>query len=83
MKKVEAMRAITKAYNTLREMETERDLQRAGLTLSDFFAARDIFADLSTPGATAHTIIKAVADFYNKAGFVVSAAGIGYKITTA
>lgn len=83
MKKVEAMRAITRAYNTLKEIETDKDLQRAGLSLSDYRSARDIFPELSTPGTTATTFIKGVADFYKKAGFIVSAAGINYNITTA
>ena len=83
MKKVEAMRAITKAYTTLVEIENDHDLKWAGLTLSDYFAARDIFPELSTPGTTACTFVESVAAFYKKAGFVVNASGVNYTITTA
>ena len=83
MKKTDAIRAITKAYSTLKDIETERDLQKNKLSLNDYFAARDIFSELSTPGSSAKTFITSVADFYKRSGFNVTLAGVNYIITTA
>ncbi len=83
MKKTDAMRAITKAFCTLDAISDENELKREKLTLSDYHAARDIFPALSTPGSTAKTFIKSVADFYSRAGFTVYESGINYTITTA
>ena len=83
MKKTDAMRAITKAFTTINEIESDADLKKQNLTLSDYNAARDLFPSLSTPGTTAHTIIKNVADLYSRAGFTVFESGNHYTITTA
>lgn len=68
---VEAMRAITKAYTTLRSIESENDLKKHKLSLSDYSAARNIFQQLSTPGSSATTFIANVAAFYEKCNFLV------------
>lgn len=83
MKTTEAVRAITKVYNTIRAIDSARDLQREHLTLAEYHAARDIFAELSTPGSTADTLQEAVAALYKRAGFTVKNTAIGYRITTA
>lgn len=83
MKKTEAIRAITTAFCTLDGISHENELKKHNLSLSDYNAARDIFRDLSTPGSTAKTLYKSVAEFYARAGFTVTESGISYTITTA
>ena len=82
MKKTEAMRAIVRAYTTLAEIDDAHALKRAGLTLAEYDAARDIFNELSTPGSAAETFIKGVAAFYRRAGFIITETAIGYRIAT-
>lgn len=82
MKKTEAMRAITKAYTTLRDCEDMHDLKKLQLTLSDYEAAKDIFKELSTPGNKAETFITNVATFYKNCGFNVELTGVNYSIDT-
>lgn len=71
MRKIEAMKTITKAYTTLRNIENMEDLKKAKLSLSDYSAAKNIFQELSTPGNTANTFIENVAKFYERCGFLV------------
>lgn len=82
MKQAEAMRTISKAYHILRDIENESDLKKYHLSLSDYAAAKNLFNDLSKPGAAAKTIIKNVANFYENCGFLVFETGISYTITT-
>lgn len=82
MKKTDAMRAITKAYTTLRDCTDMKDLKKLHFTLSDYNAAKYIFNDLNTPGSSTEIIIQAVADFYKNCGFNVTPKGIGYQIST-
>ena len=83
MKKTEAIRAITKAFTTIRNIETAEDLKREKLSLADYNAARDIFGELSTPGSTAETILENVAELYKRCGFSVKPGTVNYTITTA
>lgn len=78
-----AARAISKAYTTLRNIESAADLKKERLTLAEYDAARDLFGELSTPRSSAKTFIKSVADFYSRAGFTVFEFGNHYTITTA
>lgn len=64
-------KAINKAYTTLRNIETEADLKKAKLSLSDYTAAKDIFQELTRPGSTAKTFYGNVAAFYEKCNFNV------------
>lgn len=75
-------KAISKAYTTLRNIETIEDLHKAKLSLSDYHAAMDIFNELSTPGSSAKTFISNVAAFYEKCGFNVVLRNINYVIST-
>ena len=78
----EKTKAISKAYHILRDINYITDLKKHNFTLSDYNAAIDIFKNLSTPGTSAKTFIKSVADFYKKAGFMVSCGPVDYTIST-
>lgn len=81
MKKTESVKAINKAYKTLVSIESAEDLKREKLTLSDYRAARDLFAELTTAGATATTFISAAADLFKRCGYIVTETASGlYKI---
>ena len=82
MRKIEAMRAITKAYTILRSIDDDKALRKNNLTLTDYQAAKDIFSELSTPGAAAYTFMDGVAKLYEKAGFNVALKGVNYQIDT-
>ena len=82
MRKIEAMRAITKAYNILRSIDDDKALRKNHLTLTDYQAAKDIFSELSTPGTKAYTFMDNVAKFYKAAGFNVALKGVNYQIDT-
>lgn len=77
-----ACTAINKAYTTLRNIEHIDDLNRQRLTLAEYEAAKATFAELTTPGATTDTFIKAVADFFKRCGFTVRDTATGYIIGT-
>lgn len=66
-----AMRSITKAYTTLRNIENMEDLKKAKLSLSDYHAAQNIFHELTTPGSCARTYFENVAAFYESCDFLV------------
>lgn len=84
MKTTQAIKAITTAYSTLKSIDHSNELKKHNLTLSDYNGAIDIFKSLSTPGSSAKTFIKAIADFYKKCGFLVSEdpEKVNYIITT-
>ena len=83
MKITTACKAITKAYSTLNDIENDNDLKRERLTVAEYHAACDIFPELSTPGNSAQTFIKSVAEFYARAGFTVKPGTVNFTITTA
>jgi hypothetical protein len=68
---VKAMKSINKAYTILRNIESEADLKKAKLSLSDYYAAKDIFKELTTPGSSATTFYSNVAAFYERCDFLV------------
>ena len=80
MRAAEAVRAINKAYKALVSIYSTEDLQREKLTLADYHAARDLFAELTTPGTEAHTLVKAAADLFRRSGYMVTETANGYKI---
>lgn len=84
MKTIDAMKAITKAYTNLRNIENDEDLKKAKLSLSDYYAAKDLFKELSTPGHAARSFIKNVALFYENCNFnVIEENGIYIIFTEA
>lgn len=83
MKKTTAIHAIAKAHHFLQDIENDNDLKRERLTVAEYHAARDIFPELSTPGNSAQTFIKSVAEFYARAGFTVKPGTVNFTITTA
>lgn len=71
-----------KALNVLLDMESAKDLKKAGLTLSDYREAQDClqeYARNNGEDGTA-TISEAVAKWYAKQGFDVQPEGIGWTI---
>ena len=82
MRKTEAFRAITTAYTRLQEIDSAADLKKNRLTLTEYDAARETFADLTTPGSATDTFLQAVADFFRRAGFIVTETATGYRIRT-
>ena len=70
---------FVKAFNELNNITTKRDLKKAGLQLVDLEYCKATFYMLQTSynanngaRATAKTLLKSVADFYNKHGFNIS-----------
>lgn len=66
-----SMKAISKAYTTLRNIESEADLKKNKMTLADYHAAKEVFKQLTTPGNSTTTFISNVAAFFEKCNFNV------------
>lgn len=84
MKKTNAMHAITKAYDILfKEIENANDLRRYKLTLSDYYAARDVMKELTEPGSSSACFIQTVSEFFRSCGFEVKpdSYGVNYIIS--
>lgn len=74
------MRAITNAYSKLYYMDDAQSLKKEALTLSEYRAAVEVMQELRTPGSSATTFIKSVAEFFQRCGYTVTADGVNYKI---
>ena len=76
----EKVKAITTTYSDLRNIENEKDLHDAGLTLAGYHAAIDIFNDVSRPNTQTTTIMQDVAEYFKKHGYNVTRRTIDYLI---
>lgn len=75
------LRNITKAYNGICDILDDKDLAKAGLTLSDYRECQRLMPLLGEPGRIAYTLYKKAADYFKNKGFIVSESGSGYQIT--
>ena len=75
------MTNLQKVYKKYNEIETKKDLNRAGLSLSDYRYIPDVLMDLQDKGF-AITICRGVAKFFEKYSFVTKLDEYGfYKIS--
>lgn len=75
------MTKLQKVYKKYDDIETEKDLNRAGLSLSDYKYIPDVLMDLQDKGF-AITICRGVAKFFEKYNFVTKLDEYGfYKIS--
>lgn len=63
---------ISNLYKILDSVESERDLRKLGLTMTDYYTALDVFNYVNKPGRSTQCLSKSVADFYRKYGFDVT-----------
>lgn len=79
---VKACKAINKAYTKLKSIDSDIDLKKNDLTLSDYKESIYIFHELTKPGNTAETYFSNVAAFFEKCDFLVVAEKGHYIIWT-
>ena len=75
------LRCISKAFTDLYDMREDSDLEKAGLSLSDYWECKRLMPLLGAPGKTADTIYGKAADFFKEHGFKVTEQGVGFTIT--
>lgn len=80
MTRSKKMHIITNAYSKLHEVDSDKDLRKLNLSLSDYHTACDCMMQLGTPTSSTETICENVADFFRWCGFTVSPKGIGFLI---
>lgn len=68
-----------KAIEAFKEIETEKDLKRAKLTLAEFRELGEDLQEYIKTGQT-RTICKAIADWFKKYGFTVDVEEVGWRI---
>ena len=74
------LRNITKAYNGIYDILDDKDLAKAGLTLSDYRECQRLMPLLGEPGKIAYTLCEKAADYFKGKQYKVSESGIGFKI---
>ncbi len=81
MKLAEKLHNITKAYNGLYNILDDKDLAKAGMSLTDYRECQRLMPLLGEPGKRAYTLIGKAADYFRNKGYEVSKSGIGYQIS--
>lgn len=82
MTKAKRINTFAKAYHALKEIDNDKALRKAKLTLVDYQIVYDIMSTLSgITDCTTETINKAVADWFIKYGFNVEEKGIGWEVS--
>lgn len=77
---VEQYKKISNIYHDYISIETEKDLRKRKMSLSDYDAFRDCFNEIQRNGKT-ETFISALADYFKKFGFTVTRRTVNYCIT--
>ncbi len=75
------LRCIAKAFTDLYDMREDGDLEKANISLSDYWECERLMPLLGAPGKDADTICERAATFFKEHGFKVTESGIGFNIT--
>jgi hypothetical protein len=83
MKRHERIKLVTTAYTAIQEIETEKDLRKQKLTLTEYHAIAENLRAFGNckPDDRTETIYKGIAEFFTRYGFTVKQHGIGFQIT--
>lgn len=76
----EKNRIFQKAYHIIKNIDSDRDLNKLNLTISDYNDICAALREISDLKSWTTTIQSNVKDFFANCGFTVSVHGIGWKI---